>query len=45
MKHGVSRRVAVIDWSRISPIEAGFPAGEYQQGRRSPDDPSYSEDN
>ena len=40
----IARRVCVIDWSRISRIEASFPAGEYQQGRRMPDDPSYSED-
>jgi hypothetical protein len=40
----IARRVCVIDWSRISRIETSFPAGEYQQGRRMPDDPSYSED-
>jgi hypothetical protein len=40
----IARRVVVIDWSRISPIETGMPAEEYQQGRRMPDDPSYSKD-
>jgi hypothetical protein len=40
----IARRVVVIDWSRISPIETGIPADEYQQGGRMPDDPSYSKD-
>lgn len=40
----IARRVVVIDWSRTSPIEAGFPADEYQRGRRRPDDPSYSKE-
>ena len=28
--------------SETGPIETGMPAGEYQQGRRMPDDLSYS---
>lgn len=40
----ISRRVVVMDWSRISAIEAEFPADEYVQGRRAPDDPSYLEE-
>ncbi len=40
----IARRVVVVDWSRISLIETSVPAGEFQQGRRMPDDPSYSED-
>jgi len=38
----ISRRVVVIDWSQITPIEQTFPTAGYTLGERSAADPSYA---
>jgi uncharacterized protein (DUF1330 family) len=39
----ISRRVVVVDWSRVSTIEEAFPSEGYRLGARFPGDPSYED--
>jgi hypothetical protein len=39
----IARRIVVVDWSRISPIEEEFPTEGFTLGRRAPADASYRE--
>jgi hypothetical protein len=38
----IARRVVVIDWSVVQPVERTFPSDGYRAGGRWPDDPSYA---
>jgi hypothetical protein len=39
----ISRRLVVIDWSKVERLEGNFPAEKFLRGSRWPDDPSYEE--